>query len=284
MAVSPSNGSHPARFVGGAFEQAQRGRADRDDPAAGGAGGVEPLGRLGRDPAPFGVHDMVVGVVGLDRQEGAGADMEGQDFVADAGFGERRHQGRREMERGGRRRDRPFLAREHGLIIVAVARVGGAPAGDIRRQRHPPCLFEQQLDRLLAFEGQQERAVRGPLARQRGDAGAEIDPVAVAQPPGVADEGAPGARPLALVQSGADPGLAPSAFELGGDDARVVEHQHVAAPKQGRQILHIVIGDGAAFDPEQPRRVARVRRPQRDPIGGKVEIEEVDAHAAGRRP
>ena len=84
----------PPGLVGGAFQQAQRGRADRDDPAARGPRRVEPGGRRGRDPAPFGVHDMVVGVVGLDRQEGAGADMEGQRLVADPGLGERRHQRR----------------------------------------------------------------------------------------------------------------------------------------------------------------------------------------------
>ena len=83
IAVSPSNGAHLPVLVGGAFEQAQRGGADRDDPAAGGARGVEPGRGRGVDPAPFGVHDVVVGVVGLDRQEGAGADMEGQRLVAD---------------------------------------------------------------------------------------------------------------------------------------------------------------------------------------------------------
>ena len=44
------------------------------------------LGASRRDPAPFGVHDMVVRVLGLDRQEGAGADMEGERLVADAGL------------------------------------------------------------------------------------------------------------------------------------------------------------------------------------------------------
>src|SRR3546814_10495088 len=54
----------------GAFEQAQAGRPDRDQPAALRAHRIEPRGRLGLDPSPFGVHDMVVGVVGLHRQEG----------------------------------------------------------------------------------------------------------------------------------------------------------------------------------------------------------------------
>jgi hypothetical protein len=125
IAVSPSNG-RSAVLVGGAFEQAERGGADRDDAAARGARGVEPVGDGGVDPAPFGVHDVVGRVVGLDRQEGAGADVEGQRLVADPRRGERVHQPRREMERGGRRGDRAFLAREHRLVILAVARVGFA--------------------------------------------------------------------------------------------------------------------------------------------------------------
>ena len=59
IAVSPSKGAIRPVLVGGAFEQPQRGRADRDDAAAGGAGRVEAGGRFRRDPAPFGVHDMV---------------------------------------------------------------------------------------------------------------------------------------------------------------------------------------------------------------------------------
>ena len=154
------------------------------------------------------MHDMVVRVLGLDRQEGAGADMEGQGLVADAGRGERGHQRGREMQRRGRRRDRAFLAREHRLIVVAVARVGRALAGDIGRQRHPAGALEQQLDRLVAGEGEQEGAVLGPFARHRRHVRAEIDPIAVAEPLGIADEGAPGARPFALVQRRADPRLA----------------------------------------------------------------------------
>ena len=71
-----------AVFVRRAFEQAQRGGADRDDPSARRAHGVESLGGVGVDPAPFGVHDMVVGIVGLDRQERPCPDMQRQRFRA----------------------------------------------------------------------------------------------------------------------------------------------------------------------------------------------------------
>jgi hypothetical protein len=81
--------------------------------------GVEALGGGGVDAAPFAVHAVLVRVLGLDRQEGAGADMERQRLVADAGALERLHQPRREVKRGGGRGDGPLLAREHRLIISA---------------------------------------------------------------------------------------------------------------------------------------------------------------------
>ena len=83
IAVSPSNGLHQTGLVGGAFEQAERGGADRDDAAARRPRGVEAVGGGGVDPAPFGVHHVVGRVVGLDREEGAGADVEGEGLVAD---------------------------------------------------------------------------------------------------------------------------------------------------------------------------------------------------------
>ena len=59
IAVSPSNGVDRAVLARRAFEQPQRGRADRDQPPARGPRGVEPVGRRGVDPAPFGVHPVL---------------------------------------------------------------------------------------------------------------------------------------------------------------------------------------------------------------------------------
>jgi len=72
--------------------------------------------------------------------------------------------------------------------------------------------------------------------------------------------------------------VAPPPFELGGNDPRVVEHQHVAAPQQPRQVGHGTIGDVFAGHREQPRRIARAGGPQRDPLCGKVEVEQINAH------
>ena len=64
-----------------------------------------------------------------------------------------------EMQRGGRRGDRAFLAREHRLIIGAIRLVGRALRSDVRRQRHAPRPLEQDFDRLFAMEMKQRRAV-----------------------------------------------------------------------------------------------------------------------------
>jgi hypothetical protein len=178
----------------------------------------------------------------------------------------------------GRGGDGAFLAGEHGLIVVAVAGVGLAPAGDVGRQRHAPGALEQQLDRLVALEMEQHRAIIGLVRGDRGHAVAEIDAVAVAQPLGVADEGAPVALSLALVQGRADPGLAAQALELGRDDTGVVEDEAIARPQQAREVQHAVVRDLRTLDTEQPRAVARRSGSQRDAFGREIEVEEVDLH------
>ena len=56
------------------------GRADRNDAAAGGARRVEGVGGFGGDLAPFGVHAVLGRVLGLHRQEGAGADVQRDEW------------------------------------------------------------------------------------------------------------------------------------------------------------------------------------------------------------
>ena len=48
------------------------------------ARGIERRGRLGGDLAPFGVHAVLGRVVGLHRQEGAGADVQRHEVPGDA--------------------------------------------------------------------------------------------------------------------------------------------------------------------------------------------------------
>ena len=76
---------------------------------------------------------MLGRVVGLDRQEGAGADMERQRLSGNAGGVERFQQLRREMERRGGSGDRAFLLCENRLIVGGVLGIGWAARRDVGR-------------------------------------------------------------------------------------------------------------------------------------------------------
>ena len=92
IAVSPANGRIVPSVTGGAFEQAQRGRADRDDASARAARRIERIGGLFGHDAVFGVHPVACGIVRLHRQKRPGADMQRDGMQADAARREPRHQ------------------------------------------------------------------------------------------------------------------------------------------------------------------------------------------------
>ena len=221
---------------------------------------------------------MVVGVVCLDGQEGAGADVQRQRLVADAGGAQRGDQIGREVQRRRGRGDGARFSREHRLVIVGIARIGRALGGDIGRQRHAAGAFEQQFDRLVPREVEREAAILAAIGGDGGDARSEIDAVAVTQTARVADESAPAARSFALVQRRADLRLAASPLELRGDHARVVEHQAVAGTQFSRQVANDAVARRIAVEHQQPCRIARRCRPQRDPLGRQLEIEKLDLH------
>ncbi|MNT08076.1 hypothetical protein D3C72_1428050 [compost metagenome] len=102
---------------GRAFQQAKRGGADADDAAAGGADGVQGGGGLGRDLAPLGVHLVVGGVIGLDRQEGAGADVQGHGVGGDAARANGVQQSGGEVQTRRRGGDRAVIGRKDRLIV-----------------------------------------------------------------------------------------------------------------------------------------------------------------------
>ena len=73
----------------------------------------------------------------------------------------------------------------------------------------------------------------------------------------------------------------PPAFELRGNHLGIVDDDLVARLQPLRQLGDDAVLQGAAgLDDQQPRGIARLRRPQRDPLGGKFEVEEIGAHPA----
>ena len=102
-------------------------------------------------------------------------------------LGKRPHQPLGEMQPGGRRGDRALLAREDGLIVAAVARVGGTARGDVRRQRHGA----QRMDRLVErgagkIEGKRHLALLAAGLDGRGEAAEQADIAPLAEDDAVA--------------------------------------------------------------------------------------------------
>ena len=116
------------------------------------------------------------------------------------------------------------------------------------------------------------------------DPAAEDELVALLHPLGVFEEGLPAAQVDPLVQRRADLCLTvgAAAFELGGDDAGVVENQNVAGAEQPRQVAHTAILERRVSPAhhEHVRRIARAHRPQRNALGRQNEIEQINLHGA----
>ena len=147
-------------------------------------------------------------------------------------------------------------------------------AGDIEDQQR---LAAVALFRDRRLERPQEAGIAGM---------AEADALALGHPLGRPQERQPAVVARAHVKRGLDRrrtvAATPRTDEMGGNDLGVVEDQRVARFEQRRQVPHDPVGQAPVrADVEQPRGVARFRGPQRDPVFGEFEIEQVDAHVGG---
>jgi hypothetical protein len=194
------------------------------------------------------MHLVVGGIVRLDRQEGAGADMQGKGLAGDPRRLDLRDQSRREVERGGRSRHCALLSREHGLVVLGIGRIDRPLGRDVGRERHGAGAVEQQLDRLVAVEAEQQRSVLALCLANRLDPAAEGQLVVDPHASGVANEGPPGAEIVSLVQRGADPRLTHPALELGWDDLGIVEDQDVARIQKRWKVADAAIFQMVAVD------------------------------------
>ncbi len=120
---------------------------------------------------------MIFDAIDCDRFEGAVADVQRDVSALDAMRGQRVEQPGREMQSGGRRRNRSALARKDGLVALAVRRAVVAP--DVRRQRHVPQRIDQRHHAALRLSPEANRspALEAPfqhLAHQ--DASRALEP------------------------------------------------------------------------------------------------------------
>ena len=293
MSVAPLKGcSSPD--AGGGLQQAQRRGADGDDAPAARAHGVERRRRLGGNLAALEVHLVVGGVVGLHRQERAGADVQRHEVARDAARIQRRHQLRREVQarRSARRRRRRAPHRWSGSrrgrpssTARRPAMYGGSgiwPTAAIAASRSGP-----DRSKAISTSPASPRAADGRVERAgkaHAAVVAEVQPVALLQALGRPRQRPPAVGVEPLDQRHRDVGgkvAAPAhALQRRRNDARVVEHQRVAFAQQRRQIAHAAIGERrlARRHDEQPRRIARAHRMQRDALLRQLEIEQIGAH------
>jgi len=115
--IAPSGAVEAA---GDGFEDPCGGGPDGDDAASLGFGVVDGLGGGCGEGEPFLVHAVVGDVVALDREEGAGADVEGEVGSLNPGVGELLEEFRGEMESGGGSGDGSGLAGVDGLVAMAI--------------------------------------------------------------------------------------------------------------------------------------------------------------------
>ena len=141
---------------------------------------------------------------------------------------------------------------------------------------------DQHLPRLaLLLDRRVEPGDEAGALRRR----AEPEPVARREAPSGTGEGPPSRRVDPLEQRHRDGRRARAADALAvqfrRDHLGVVEDEHIARREQVRQVADVAVVEPLPrLHHEQPGRVARPRRAERDALLRQVEIEEIDAHAA----
>ena len=179
-----------------------------------------------------------------------------------------------------------------GLVVLAVLLVGRPSRGDVGRQRRVADRREGLVQvGAMKPEAEPHAAVRQLLLDVRLQRAEQANPPLVPEADAVADREPPArlrqSPPRRLIdpldqsdgdRRGQSVAQAPPR-KLPRNDLGIVEHEHVARPQQLRQLPHRAILDrpGRPHD-HKARRIARLRRPKRDPLLRQLEIEFLDAH------
>src|SRR5262245_21061241 len=198
------------------------------------------------------------------------------------------------MQSRGRCRDRSLRLCEHGLVVGSVALVGGA--SNVGRQRHDAALIDRLVeDWPVKGEGERDLAAFGFGLDGGVELAEETDLALVPEAHHVAwrywlggrHESTPARAVEALVQRRLDrrlhgtaadaPTVQPCCNHLG-----VIDHERIAAAQQVGKIAHAAVFQfrrTIRTHDQQPRRVPRRNRTQRNAIGRELEIEQRGTHA-----
>src|SRR5262245_21555256 len=242
------------------------------------------------------MHPVPGRVVSLDRQEGTGADMQCHPLEGHPPFCKPLNQRFGEMQTGSRGRDGTVLAGKERLIISPILLVRLTAGRDIGRQRHLAPLGNG-LVQNRTMEGKRQSYLASliflcnlsiELAEKTNfSLCSEAEPVPGLELLGWFDEGPPVRAVQPLVQGCLNSRRRASAPDTAASETRrnhlaVIDHQAIARPQQVRQVANDVVDQFlrvARFNDQKPGGIARNRRPQRDPVRGKLEIEKVGFHA-----
>ena len=228
-----------------AFQGADAGRADGDDPAAFGFGLVDGGSGFRRDAVEFTVHLMVFDIFFFYRPEGPQADVEGDEDFFYAFIANLLEQFFRKMQACRRRRSGAAFVGIDRLVFIRVFHL----FVDIRRKRHFTDFVDDGVE--IAFIGELD------------DAAAEIGPVfdSACQAFRKFDD-RPGQGLLARFDQDFPAVVAdgrqqqdfdfptrrrPLAMEAGRDDAGIVEDQDVAFVQFVDEVIEILVFDGAGL-------------------------------------
>ena len=271
--VGPAGlGVHGAVLVGKALHSAAGGGADADNAAA----GLLRLGdyprRLLRHDAELGVHLVLLDVLGLDRAEGAEADVQRDEALAHALFGYLRQQLLGKMQSRGGRGGAAQLLGVDGLVALTVLEFGL----DIRRERHFAQALEHLEEDAVILELDYPVAAFGDL----DDLGLEL---AVAEHQLGARLGLAARAGQALPAPAAEVAQQQHldsaagftrAEQPRGQDARVVHHEAVALSEQLRQLReHAVLYLARHLvQAQQARSVALLQRGLGNQLLGQVKV------------
>ncbi len=268
--------------MGEGFEDADRGGADGDAGAVGGAGLAELVECTGGGFVPFGVHGVFGEVVALDGDEGARADVEGDRRATDAGGFELVEELGGEVESGGGGGDGAGADGVDGLVVLDIGGCG-CVAVDVGGEW---CLADalEEVEGLLRWYG-----ADGPFAAVESLDGFEAGiGVALAgelfaglEAGGGAEHDAPGVVVVLVEEEGFDAAAGGAlAEEAGGDDAGVVEDEAIVGMEVLADIVEGAVVDlsGVAVEDEEAGAVAWLDRVLGDAFGGEVVLELVQVH------
>ena len=276
--------------LGPRLQRAHRRRADGHDTAATRLAVGNRLLCSRWHVVALGMHLVLGDDLGLDRLEGAGADMQRDMRALHATCFQFSQQGLVEMQRGRRRCNGAGHAGEHGLIAAFI--LGGILDGlgtgrsgvllpfDVRRQRHMAAALHQRVRVFVGGTGKREteqRPLRVGPAAQQGRTKTAGHPQRCADRRLLADLHV--SDDFLAGQHALDQQFQLAAGRLFAEQARldnlrVVEHQQIATLQQRRQAFEDAIDRRIGGAVEQSGGGAFDGRMLRDEFGrqGKIEI------------